>query len=164
MRHTNKLILGTLITLFLFSCTPSPRFTSTPVEEIPPVKKTKSTSIKEEAPPALNTTFRMGQMFVGIASYYGPKFHGKTTANGEVFDMYGITAAHKTLPFNTMVRVTNLSNNKSLLVRINDRGPFIPGRMLDLSYGAAKKLGLILDGTGRVRVEIVELGDDLYAR
>jgi rare lipoprotein A len=103
-------------------------------------------------------------MFVGIASYYGTKYHGRLTANGEVYDMYGISAAHKTLPFNTVVRVKNLKNNRELLVRINDRGPFIKGRILDLSYGAARKLDMITDGTGRVSIEIVELGDNLYVR
>lgn len=112
----------------------------------------------------MSSNFRVGEVLMGVASYYGPKFHGRLTANGETFDMYGITAAHKTLPFNTVVRVTNLENDRSALVRINDRGPFVPGRMLDLSYGAAKKLGVVAEGTARVKVEIVELGDDTYAR
>ena len=92
----------------------------------------------------------------GRASWYGKKFHGRKTANGEVYDMYGISAAHKTLPFGTFVRVNNLNNDKSLVVRINDRGPFIKGRIIDLSYGAAAKLGLV--GPGTAEVEIVALG------
>ena len=99
---------------------------------------------------------------LGIASYYGPDFHGKLTANGEVYDMYGLTAAHKTLPLNTVIRVTNMSNRRNLIVRINDRGPYVAGRMLDLSYGAALKLGFVAQGTTRVKIEIIEIGDDIY--
>ena len=90
---------------------------------------------------------RPGMIFVGISSYYGTDFHGKLTANGEVFDMYGLTAAHKTLPLNTIIRVTNLSNGKNLIVRVNDRGPFTRGLHLDLSRGAAKAIGLRSTGT-----------------
>ena len=92
----------------------------------------------------------------GIASWYGKKFHGRKTSNGETYDMYGVSAAHKTLPFNTVVRVHNLDNGKRIDVRINDRGPFIRGRIIDLSYGAAKKVGLV--GPGTARVKIVALG------
>ena len=92
----------------------------------------------------------------GIASWYGKKFHGRKTANGEVYDMYGISAAHKTLPFNTVVRVHNLDNGKEMEVRINDRGPFVRGRIIDLSYGAARQVGLV--GPGTARVKIVALG------
>ncbi len=92
----------------------------------------------------------------GIASWYGKKFHGRKTSNGEIYDMYGISAAHKTLPFNTIVRVHNLDNGRKIDVRINDRGPFIRGRVIDLSYGAARKLGLV--GPGTARVKIVALG------
>ncbi len=101
-------------------------------------------------------------MIVGISSFYGPDFHGKLTANGEVYDMYGRTAAHKTLPLNTIVRVTNLSNGRSIIVRINDRGPYVAGRILDLSYGAAKKLGFLNQGTTKVKIEIIEVGDNEY--
>ena len=78
--------------------------------------------------------------------------------------MYGLTAAHKTLPLNTIVRVTNLENNKSLILRINDRGPFVKGRILDCSYGAALKLGFIGNGTTSVLVEVIEYGDDKYMK
>ena len=91
----------------------------------------------------------------GIASWYGPKFHGKLTANGEVFNQYKLTAAHKTLPIPSAVKVTNLKNNKSLIVRINDRGPFVNDRIIDLSYQSAKKLNLLKSGTGYVRVQIL---------
>jgi len=87
---------------------------------------------------------------VGIASWYGPGFHGKTTANGELYDMYAFTAAHKTLPFGTVVEVVDLDTGRSVVVRINDRGPFVPGRIIDLSYAAAEALGILERGTARV--------------
>lgn len=88
----------------------------------------------------------------GIASWYGNKFHGNKTSNGEVYDMYAMTAAHKTLPLPTYVRVTNLNNDRSIIVRVNDRGPFAKGRIIDLSYVAAKKLDMIKTGTAPVEV------------
>ena len=92
----------------------------------------------------------------GKASWYGKDFHGRKTANGETYNMYAISAAHKTLPFNTWVRVYNLENGRRLDVRINDRGPFVRGRIIDLSYGAAKKLGVV--GPGTADVEVIALG------
>lgn len=92
----------------------------------------------------------------GIASWYGKKFHGRKTSNGEIYDMYGRSAAHKTLPMGTVVRVKNLDNGRTLNVRINDRGPFVRGRIIDLSYGAAKQIGMVQSGTAQV--EIVALG------
>lgn len=89
----------------------------------------------------------------GLASWYGPGFHGKKTASGENFNQYAMTAAHKTLPIGTKVRVTNLANNKSVLVRINDRGPFSSKRIIDLSRAAAMKLAITGKGTGKVRVQ-----------
>lgn len=91
------------------------------------------------------------------ASYYGhhDHFHGRRTANGEVFNAYGISTAHKTLPFGTLLHVTNVANGLSLCVRVNDRGPFVKGRHLDLSYGAAKALGFVKSGTARLAAKIV---------
>ncbi len=89
------------------------------------------------------------------ASWYGPRFHGKTTANGEIYDQTALTAAHKSLRFGTILKVTNPRNNKSVIVRINDRGPYIPGRQLDLSKSAAEQLGLIFNGVRRLKVEEV---------
>tara|TARA_B100000686_G_scaffold353723_1_gene460496 strand:- start:164 stop:1117 length:954 start_codon:yes stop_codon:yes gene_type:complete len=91
----------------------------------------------------------------GIASWYGPKFHGKRTANGETFDMNTLTAAHRTLPMPSIVRVTNLQNGRSLKLRVNDRGPFARGRVIDVSRRAAQLLGFKIQGTARVRVEII---------
>ena len=91
----------------------------------------------------------------GKGSWYGKKFHGRTTANGEKYNMYALTAAHKTLPFNTMVEVTNLSNNRKVIVRINDRGPYAKGRIIDLSYLAAKKLGYVNKGVAKLKVKVL---------
>jgi rare lipoprotein A len=88
----------------------------------------------------------------GTASWYGPGFHGKRTANGETFDMRAMTAAHKILPLGTMVRVTNKNNGRSLVLRINDRGPFVHDRVIDLSRGAAEKLDVVAKGTAPVRI------------
>ena len=93
---------------------------------------------------------------VGIASWYGPNFHGKKTANGEIFNQNAVSAAHKTLPIPSIVIVTNLENNKKLEIRINDRGPFVRGRIIDLSKKAAEKLDIIKTGTAKVRVQILE--------
>lgn len=91
----------------------------------------------------------------GVASWYGRKFHGRLTSNREPYDMHAMTAAHKTLPLPTYVRVRNLSNNKSIIVRVNDRGPFVHNRIIDLSYSAALKLDMIKDGTSLVEVEAI---------
>lgn len=93
---------------------------------------------------------------VGTASWYGTKFHGQATANGEQYDLYGMTAAHKTLPLPSYVRVTNLDNGKSVIVRVNDRGPFYSDRVIDLSFAAAKKLGYAETGTAHVKVEGID--------
>jgi rare lipoprotein A len=100
------------------------------------------------APPSAYVEF-------GTASWYGEAFHNRSTANGELYDMNALTAAHRTLPFNTRVRVTNVSNGQSVEVRITDRGPFVPGRVIDLSYAAAKQLDMWRQGTARVKIESV---------
>ncbi len=89
----------------------------------------------------------------GVASWYGKDFHGKRTSSGETYDMYAMTAAHKILPLGVIVRVENLDNGKQTVVRINDRGPFVRGRIIDLSYAAAKELGVVGPGTARVEIE-----------
>src|SRR5690606_26618418 len=94
-----------------------------------------------------------------VASWYGRRFHGKPTASGEPYDMYAMTAAHRTLPLPSYVRVTNLSNQRSVIVRVNDRGPFMKNRLIDLSWTAAKKLDFIEDGHARVLVELALPGD-----
>lgn len=95
----------------------------------------------------------------GVASYYADEYNGRKTSNGETYDMYKMTAAHRTLPFNSMVLVTNTTNGKSVTVRINDRGPFKKDRVIDLSLSAAQKIEMIGPGTANVWLEVVELGD-----
>ena len=136
--------------LFFISCTVSPRYSSGGNYTKAKTKKTKSKTVNK------------GGVLRGVSSWYGPNFHGKLTANGEVYDMYGVTAAHKTLTLGTVVRVTNLDNEKSLILRINDRGPYVDGRILDCSFGAAKKLGFHEQGTANVEIKIIEEGDGVY--
>lgn len=95
----------------------------------------------------------------GIASWYGKQFHGKKTSNGEVFDMYSVSAAHKTMELPSYARVTNLENGRSMIIRINDRGPFYGDRIIDLSYEAAKRLGYAVKGTARVEVERITMAE-----
>jgi len=99
---------------------------------------------------------------IGISSYYGKEFHKKRTASGQIFDMYKISAAHKTLPLGTRIRVTNLKNGRSLTMTIIDRGPFVKGRILDVSYKAARKLSFVNEGTTKVRIDVLSLGDNKY--
>jgi len=144
--------LLTVVLIFLmFGCSSAPRYG----ERTGPTKKTT----KKPAP-----SKKYSKIQTGWASFYAEDFHGKLTANGETYDMYGLTAAHKTLPLNTIVRVTNLENKKTIILRINDRGPFVKNRILDCSYGAAVKLGFASKGTTRVRIDVIELGDDVYMK
>ena len=101
-----------------------------------------------------------------VDSFYGLNdgFDGQLTANGEIFNKDGISAAHKTLPLNSWVEVTNMKNGKKIKLVINDRGPFIEGRILDCSYGAAKKLDFVNEGTTNVRIEIIKWGDNVYKK
>ncbi|HQJ75157.1 MAG TPA: septal ring lytic transglycosylase RlpA family protein [Bacteroidota bacterium] len=98
----------------------------------------------------------------GYASYYSYEFHGKKTANGEIFDKDKPSAAHRTLPLGTIARVTNLKNGKSIILRINDRGPFKSGRILDVSYAAAVQLDFVKEGITKVRIDVLEYGDNKY--
>src|SRR5436309_8755176 len=107
-------------------------------------------AVRAPAPPPITNGVQ-----VGVASWYGPGFHGNRTANGEIYDQYELTAAHRTLPLGTRVMVTNLSNGRAVEVRINDRGPFVGGRAIDLSYAAACMLHIIGPGTARVRIEVL---------
>src|SRR5512139_1386812 len=109
-----------------------------------------------QPPPAVVSPPPKAYLETGTASWYGRDFHGRTTASGDPFDMYGISAAHRTLPLGTVLRVTNLDNFKTIMVKVNDRGPFVRGRILDLSYGAARELGAVPQGSVRVKIEAVE--------
>tara|TARA_B100000989_G_scaffold297610_1_gene283846 strand:+ start:1368 stop:1859 length:492 start_codon:yes stop_codon:yes gene_type:complete len=147
-----------LICTIFFNCSNAPRYHKS---EIKSINKTSNKILK---PGKENKSKGHRKVIKGISSFYAEDFHGKLTANGEVYDMYGLTAAHKTMPLNTICRVTNLENNKSLILRINDRGPYIKGRILDCSYGAAKKLDFINQGTTKVKIEVIEWGDDKYMK
>lgn len=110
-------------------------------------------------------TMKSSQGYVadGVASWYGSKFHGRRTSSGEIYNMYGMTAAHKSLPLPTYVEVTNLENGQKIIVKVNDRGPFVDDRLIDLSYVAAAKLGITQRGTGRVNVRAIDVSQGLSA-
>src|SRR5262245_53668043 len=113
-------------------------------------------SLFHRSPPPAPTANEGRPGTITTASWYRPRFHGRRTASGEIFDQQGLSAASASLPLGTWVRVTNVENGRSVRVRITDRGPFVRGRSLDLSYGAARRLGMIERGTGRVRIEVSE--------
>jgi rare lipoprotein A len=112
-----------------------------------------ATVLSAKQAPSHKTRATHAKSTTGIASYYGGKFHGKRTANGETFNKNALTAAHLTLPFGTKLKVTNLRNGRSVVVRVNDRGPHVRGRIIDLSQAAAKKIGIT--GTARVKLEVL---------
>lgn len=145
-------------------------------QDAPPLMSVDPDSIRDAIPRAdpvtsagnkspytvLGKTYRVmassrGYSEVGTASWYGAKFHGHKTSNGETYSMYDMSAAHKTLPLPSYVKVTNLDNGRTAVVRVNDRGPFKDGRLIDLSYAAATKLGYVNQGTARVRVEAIDV-------
>jgi rare lipoprotein A len=142
--------LMVFVSFVLSSCASSPRFTKERTAE-PKHYPSKAAS---------NNTSGKATVYTGIASYYAHDFNGKKTANGETFDMRQLTAAHRSFPFNTKVRVTNLDNGKSCIVRVNDRGPFKLERIMDLSLGAAEALDMIKTGTASVQLEVVEWGSE----
>lgn len=152
MRKRNFLIsLVLLISLFLLTnCAPK----RVAVERrVPPPEKSvaKKEALKEERIEKRETK----EVQYGVASWYGRDFHGKPTSSGEIYDMYQLTCAHNTLPLGTMVMVTNLENGKSLELKVNDRGPFVKERIIDLSYAAAQILGMWEKGTANVKVEAI---------
>jgi len=145
--------------LILVGCASTPRFATRSNPPSPRAESTAETTKSEKTRPPRNLTGKVLLTLEGVASYYADDYHGKQTSNGEIFDMNELTAAHRTLPFGTTARVTNLENKKSVVVRINDRGPFKEGRIIDLSLAAAKELDLIRTGTARVKIEVLEWGD-----
>ena len=138
---SSKFVL--ILLCFILHCAPSVRYGT---RDDQPVLKSQ-------------TLFHSSDIMEGRASYYGKQFHGRKTANGEIFDMYQKTAAHRELPFDTILKVTNKANKRSVIVRINDRGPFKSDRIIDLSYGAARDIDMIGDGVADVSIEILRLGD-----
>lgn len=150
-----------LVCAILLSCQPSPRFvkSGSTGNTARPEERTEPKGDSVVAATVRPSTGKALLTLEGLASYYAHGFHGKLTSNGETFDMNALTAAHRTLPFGTRILVTNLSNNKTVTVRVNDRGPFIDGRIIDLSMGAAKVIDLIQTGTAKVRLEVMQWGD-----
>jgi rare lipoprotein A len=124
--------------------------------EAPPLATIEELPEPEPAPAPAEVAPRIAMVLTGVASWYGPGFHGRRSASGEVFNQQAMTAAHRHLPFGTLVRVTNLNNGRQVIVRINDRGPFIHGRTIDVSAGAAATLGMTYSGIARVRLEVLE--------
>lgn len=127
-------------------------------EKAPALRETPLPDDRPALQSSLSGTAPAAQFYreTGAASWYGREMQGKATASGEPFDMHGLTAAHRTLPFGSVVRVTNLENFKSVKVKVNDRGPFVRNRVIELSYGAARELGFASQGTATVKIESVE--------
>lgn len=157
--------------LTLSACVSHPRYRTKPVTQKPAEKtkpksekpnKDESSEKKEDESitvsglPIDPKRIKSKPYQIGYSSYYAHKFHGRLTANGEIFDMNGLSAAHRELPLGTIIRVTHLGNGKSVTLKVNDRGPFIEGRILDLSLGAARKLEMIEAGVAKVMIEIVK--------
>ena len=164
MKSLLKYVIIAFVGILLVSCSSPIRLSNYP-DSSQDFKSSPNTSAASQRatmrPYTINgktyypTTVSVGDTALGIASWYGPNFHGKKTSNGETYNMNAMTAAHKTLPMNTMVRVTNLGNGAQTTVRINDRGPFVAGRIIDLSKAAATSIGMIGTGTARVKLEVV---------
>ncbi|MDA0987439.1 MAG: septal ring lytic transglycosylase RlpA family protein [Bacteroidetes bacterium] len=152
--NTYKNIFLIITAFLIFSgCAPSLRFTGERFRQ-PIVDKNISNSNNNSSSSATE----------GIASYYADQFHGKKAANGEIFDMHTMVAAHRTFPFGSIVKVTNLENKKIVNVRIIDRGPFKLERIIDLSLGAAKEIDMVKTGTAKVSLELISIGDNKYQK
>lgn len=152
MRASRLLGLCAVLIVLAAGCTPAPRYTSGPPS--PPAGSAVGPSGKAvgERPP-------VGTRIRGIASFYADEFNGRKTSNGETFDMHGLTCAHQTLPFNTWIEVRSLKNGRTVMVRVNDRGPFVGNRIIDLSLGAARELRMEQDGIQEVELVIIGYGD-----
>jgi len=145
-----KLFAIIIICVIFSSCSSSVRFSSETKTNIKSNKKSNPEIIE-------NSQITTQGKYRGVASYYDDKFEGRMTANGEIFNQFELTAAHNTLPFGTIVEVTNLKTGKKVHVRINDRGPFAEGRIIDLSKSAAAEIGMLEDGIAEVEIEIIGL-------
>jgi rare lipoprotein A len=153
MNCSNRQAICGIVLFSLLGCTSSPRF----AERVSHSEETKTPQKIDQS--GKHISGKVLLTLEGVVSYYAHDFHGKQTSSGETFDMHALTAAHRTFPFGTKVRVTSLENNKTVIVRVNDRGPFKEGRIMDLSMGAAKEIDLILNGTARARLEVLEWGN-----
>ncbi len=149
----SKAIIIIASLLLVTACASVPKFT-----RFKPIDN--SGEKKEIAKRYLDFSDEVKDTITGVASYYAHDFHGKMTANGEIYDMYGLTAAHPSYPFETIIRVTNLRNKKVTIIRVNDRMPKREDRIIDLSLGTAEELGMIEEGITKVRLEILKWGEE----
>jgi rare lipoprotein A len=150
--NVRTILAAIMLTAIAWGCAPAPRFTSFRVGAGQTGGSAEYVGDSADVPekPAVGTKIR------GLASFYADKYDGKATSNGEIFDMNGLTCAHKTLAFDTWLEVRNLANNRTVIVRVNDRGPFIEGRIIDLSLGAAKALDMVLTGVQEVECTVIK--------
>ncbi len=111
--------------------------------------------------PAQRSPYAAGYVERGVASWYGEDFHGRPTSSGEIYNMYDLTAAHKLMPLGTVAKITHLDNGRSVVVKINDRGPFVDGRVIDLSYSAASEIGMVEEGVSKVEIKVLKWGKSL---
>ena len=155
LKISGIILAYSVIIFFSFGCGSSPRFTS---EESGIGNKEEEIHKNENEEITETTSLNVLETETGVASFYSQKFHGKQTANGEVYDMNALTAAHINYPFETIIRVTNLSNNKSVVLRVNDRMPDNNGRMIDLSRKAAEELDMLISGIAKVKIEVLKWG------
>ena len=155
-RATTPVVWSLCLSMALAACVSKPRYRTSPAPErrsgngAPPAA---SGGDGDRPAPRVD---RSGAFQVGKASYYGHKFHGRPTASGVIFDMNGFSAAHRELPLGTIIKVTHLGNGRSIQLEVNDRGPFVDDRILDLSLGAAKRLDMIEEGVAEVKIELVK--------
>jgi rare lipoprotein A len=145
--YHNTLMVMLAVTMLAASCAE---------RQVPSAPQAAPAPAASALPPALPAPAKRVYRETGTASWYGRESHGRTTASGEVFDREGMFAAHRTLPLGTVIRVTNLDNYKSVTVKVNDRGPFVKNRIIELSYGAARELDFIAQGTAQVKIETLE--------
>jgi len=148
MKYSYKILITIFLLIILKACAPAPRFTS---------DKVTGWGIEENLESYNNNIIL--ETVTGTASYYSDQFHQRITYSGEVYNMNNISAAHPTYPMNTIIRITNLDNNKSTILRINDKMPFHPERIIDVSLGTAKKLDFVKEGLINVKIEVLQWGD-----
>jgi rare lipoprotein A len=160
-----RIIPLSLLFLLVIGCSSSSRFSSNETKDKYPNANRKSERNEKVIEPVKKDEYNNMPVLetqTGVASYYSDKFDGKKTSFGEIFKKNDLTAAHLKFPYNTILRVINLLNNKSVILRINDRKPDFNGRIIDVSYGAAKKLEMLKNGITEVRIEVLKWGKDIY--
>ncbi len=156
MRSVKVLLLSLAMGIFLSACGLFQVVVAPPAPKEEPPKPPKKEEVVVEKEEKEEAKVVVVKVLNGQASYYADKFHGRSTASGEKYDKTKLTAAHRSLPFGTRVRVTNLRNGQQVIVRINDRGPFVDGRIVDLSRAAAEQIGMVRDGVVKVKVEVLK--------